>query len=107
MKHHDPAAKQRAVKDPCNAFGGLESQFEETSAHGPSVWHSKIGSVDFHPLHVPQEAGDETTRRVEYLILKRSIMECDPPIHEASISHLLYLITGRKADLIGSVTQIH
>jgi hypothetical protein len=60
------------------------------------VRHPKIGSVDLHPLRIPQEAGDKAGRQVEYLILKCSTMECDLPVHRGSIANVLYVCKGNK-----------
>jgi hypothetical protein len=89
MEDHNPATDRRALKDPSDALGGLETKLEQSVSHGPSVRHTEIGTVHLHPLSVPNEASDETGWQGQQLRLDGRTIEGDCPSHSTSIANML------------------
>ena len=89
MEDHNPATDHRAVKDPSDALGGLETKLEQSVSHDPSVRHTEIGTVHLHPLSVPNEASDETGWQGQYFSLDNRTIEGDGPSHSISIANML------------------
>lgn len=48
--------------------------------------HTEVRTIHFHTLSVPQEAGNETRGKSEYLLLKLCAVERDTLVHRCEYS---------------------
>ena len=90
MKHNYPATNICAIKHTSNPFCCLKTQLKEAVAHGPGMRHSEIRSINFHPLSITQETGDESGRQTKYPVFERVAIERNSPSHGWSIANTLY-----------------
>jgi hypothetical protein len=48
--------------------------------------HTEVRTIHFHALSVPQEAGNKTSGKSKYLLLKLFAVERDTPVHRCEYS---------------------
>lgn len=90
MQDDNLAIRHRAIQYSRNALCSLEPKFEQASAHGPSMGHAEIRTIDLHSLGIPEEPGQKARRESENIMFHEPIVEGNGPGHGRIIAHPLY-----------------